>query len=895
MSLSKGTKIGERYELVSLLGEGAMGRVHCARDSLDGALVAIKTIKAEAPFDEEAYARFSDEATVCAQLNHDGVVRLRAFDLAHRPPYLVFDLVDGTSFRELLKKPIDARKGLQLLTDVSRTFVYVHSRGVIHRDLKPENILVTKDCRALVSDFGLAKAAEVSSVKTKTGLIVGTLVYMAPERFLEKPATAACDVYAIGVMLYEVLAKRPPFQSENPVEVARGHIKQEPPSLKGQAKDCPQELIDLVTKCLQKEPAGRPTMSELLQTLSGVDLSREGGKGRLTGSGKSELKTTLVSNNESQRQNGRQGFSQSQRQKANQGQSQGQSQSQSLSQSLTQSSHHSNRSRFRLSMIFLLFSAVAVVLIWSYLKRTALQNGKNGHYGQDEQRRRNLILPKIVDGPFFRGGMGWIEAWCELDKAARVTFLLEDAPKNEDWPTRKEVEGKIPRAVFRSNDFKRLEPAMFTVALIYRGLLLGRMRAMDRQRRLIYFCGKARAPSTVPFFHKGGMYMGEWSRVLHAVDLAAPKKSSIVGTSNLMDETSQKRLGCVVSGFIDRDGELFAIFMSPYLHLMKLPPFATLEKGGVNAWTSSEMTEDDLIAAFRDRQIPKYATDGNLDLFRTNSGYSQDMVAIKGLNNCSYTWLIDEEAFYVSGGSSKGKEFVKVGFDGKIVASFKLPNAMRYKLSWVEKDIVILCEHAAVGDAECTVLVLSSTELAVKYSVSFNLGKVGTRAFVKDKHFFTIGKDQIIRIDPSEGKMMTVECKDVKACPQFVNESLWAMSYHHRGRISKKYPVLLEYDYDLKKVSEHHVKSVFTVESVGNGHVIGCFDRAIVCIFSDRLFAFDMDTKEARWSIRLPYSTCFIEPVLHEGTLYIADKRGILSMPLVPENSSAEPIAPSLQ
>ena len=216
-------------------------------------------------------------------------------------------------------------------------------------------------------------------------------------------------------------------------------------------------------------------------------------------------------------------------------------------------------------------------------------------------------LPKLMQGPFLRGGLGWLELWCHLDKEARVTFVLEQCPSNEVWSKRKEAKGEKPKVVLHCDDASRSRPASFTVAVYYRGKLLGRASHEDKEKRLLRFCGPSHAPSSKPHFFQGTMYLGEWTRILHAIDLAYPQDYTIVADFTQMGNSNQPLYGQVANGFLERNGTLHAVLTSPHVELLPLPPFAKLKERALSAWQACKMTKERQRQSCLAKKIPAYA------------------------------------------------------------------------------------------------------------------------------------------------------------------------------------------------------------------------------------------------------------------------------------------------
>ncbi len=252
MILQAGTKLGP-YETLAPLGAGGMGEVWKARDTRLGRLVAIKTS------DTRFSDRFEREARAIAALNHPHVCSL--YDVG--PDYLVMEYVEG----EPLRGPVPLAQALALAEQILDALDAAHRRGIVHRDLKPENILLTQS-GVKVLDFGIAKierpAAAVGGevvteavARTAQGSVLGTLPYMSPEQIEGRDADSRSDVFAFGVVLYELIAGRRPFAGETQTSLSASILKDEPPPLSDLRPPPPPGLAAVVRTCLEKDPEKR--------------------------------------------------------------------------------------------------------------------------------------------------------------------------------------------------------------------------------------------------------------------------------------------------------------------------------------------------------------------------------------------------------------------------------------------------------------------------------------------------------------------------------------------------------------------------------------------------------------------------------------------------------------
>jgi len=264
-----GTKLSDRYELVSELGRGGMGVVYLARDPRLNREVAVKILP-PALLTPASEQRFQREAELVAQMDHPAIVPIYDIGQHEGSFYFLMPVVRGTNLRQFLReRPRSLGEIIEIVTQVADALDYSHGRGIIHRDIKPENIMVTQEegsLRARVMDFGLAKAASEHHL-TKTGTLVGTVLYLSPEQVTARDLDGRSDIYSLGTVLYEALAGEAPFTGETQAILYRV-VHENARPIRSLGADIPEELEDIVAKALAKDKARRhQTGAELADAL----------------------------------------------------------------------------------------------------------------------------------------------------------------------------------------------------------------------------------------------------------------------------------------------------------------------------------------------------------------------------------------------------------------------------------------------------------------------------------------------------------------------------------------------------------------------------------------------------------------------------------------------------
>jgi beta-lactam-binding protein with PASTA domain len=250
---------GGRYEMHRRIARGGMADVYLARDSLLDRPVALKVLFPEFAADPSFVERFRREAQSAANLSHPNIVSVFDWGAVNNTYYIVMEYVEGRSLSQILKDegPLHPDRAADIAIDVASALGFAHRNGVVHRDVKPGNVLVSPQGQVKVADFGIARAVTTEENLTRTGTVMGTATYFSPEQAKGEAVDPRSDVYSLGVVLFELLVGKPPFQSDNPVAVAYKHVQETPPRPSRLNPEIPAPLEAITLKALAKNPANR--------------------------------------------------------------------------------------------------------------------------------------------------------------------------------------------------------------------------------------------------------------------------------------------------------------------------------------------------------------------------------------------------------------------------------------------------------------------------------------------------------------------------------------------------------------------------------------------------------------------------------------------------------------
>jgi serine/threonine-protein kinase len=289
MTLAAGTKLG-RYEIRAKIGEGGMGEVYLAQDTKLDRKVALKILPADLAANHDRMRRFVQEAKAASALNHPNIITIYEIDETDSGHFIATEFIDGETLREHEQKaPLKLGESLDIAAQIASALAAAHAAGIVHRDIKPENVMIRHDGIVKVLDFGLAKLTDPgpesidheaptrANIKTDPGMVMGTAVYMSPEQARGLPIDARTDIFSLGVVLYEMVAGRLPFDGSNRNEIMASVLSdKEPQPLTRYSSEAPTELGRIVLKALRKNSDERyQTIKDMLLDLQSLKQELE--------------------------------------------------------------------------------------------------------------------------------------------------------------------------------------------------------------------------------------------------------------------------------------------------------------------------------------------------------------------------------------------------------------------------------------------------------------------------------------------------------------------------------------------------------------------------------------------------------------------------------------------
>ena len=270
--LRPGTLLGERYEIIEKIGAGGMSIVYKAKDNRLQRFVAIKELREEFVQDEEFVSKFRKEALSAASLSHPNIVGIYDVGSDHELHYIVMEYVEGHTLKQVIEEegPFDSKMVLELGVQMVSALKHAHQKKIIHRDIKPQNILMTTDGVLKVTDFGIAKAVDSSTI-VATGNAIGSVHYFSPEQAKGKYVNESSDLYSCGIVLFELATRKLPFEADSHISIALKHINEELPKPSTINPNIPSNLENLILKATAKNQADRyQNADEMLHDMRGI-------------------------------------------------------------------------------------------------------------------------------------------------------------------------------------------------------------------------------------------------------------------------------------------------------------------------------------------------------------------------------------------------------------------------------------------------------------------------------------------------------------------------------------------------------------------------------------------------------------------------------------------------
>ena len=256
--LSKGQKINERYEIVKSIGEGGMANVYLAKDTILERNVAVKVLRGDLSADDKFIRRFEREAQSVSNLSHKNIVEVYDVGVEDNEHYIVMEYIEGKTLKQLLKKreSLTITEVIDIMTQLTDGMSHAHESYIVHRDIKPQNIMILDNGLIKITDFGIAMALNATQL-TQTNSVLGSVHYLPPEQASGKGATIKSDIYALGILMYELITGNVPFKGDNAVEIALKHINEKIPSIRKQNPAIPQSVENILLKAAAKNPRNR--------------------------------------------------------------------------------------------------------------------------------------------------------------------------------------------------------------------------------------------------------------------------------------------------------------------------------------------------------------------------------------------------------------------------------------------------------------------------------------------------------------------------------------------------------------------------------------------------------------------------------------------------------------
>ncbi|MBQ4363103.1 MAG: Stk1 family PASTA domain-containing Ser/Thr kinase, partial [Oscillospiraceae bacterium] len=270
-----GKKLDGRYEITELIGVGGMADVYKANDVMENRTVAVKILKPEFSENEEFVRRFRNESKAIAVLSHPNIVKIYDVGFTDEIQFIVMEYIDGITLKELIEQQgvLRWKDALKFVVQILKALQHAHDKGIVHRDIKPQNIMLFPDGTIKVMDFGIARFSRIDG-KTLSDKTIGSVHYISPEQAKGEMTDERSDIYSVGVMLYEMLTGRKPFDGENPVAIAVKHMQETPVSPREIMPSIPESLEEIVLHAMERSPSRRyQSAAEMINDISAFKVN----------------------------------------------------------------------------------------------------------------------------------------------------------------------------------------------------------------------------------------------------------------------------------------------------------------------------------------------------------------------------------------------------------------------------------------------------------------------------------------------------------------------------------------------------------------------------------------------------------------------------------------------